>query len=27
ANSKGFLAGSQTTGHELGRVEEILGFI
>jgi translation initiation factor 6 len=27
ANSNGYLAGSETTGHELGRIEEALGFI
>lgn len=27
ANSKGYVAGSQTTGHELGRIEDALGFI
>ncbi|MEM2934047.1 MAG: translation initiation factor IF-6 [Methanocellales archaeon] len=27
ANSKGYLAGSMTTGFELGRIEEALGFI
>jgi translation initiation factor 6 len=27
ANSKGYVAGSDTTGHELGRVEDVLGFI
>lgn len=27
ANSKGFMAGSKTTGYELGRIEEALGFI
>lgn len=27
ANSKGYLAGSDTTGPELGRIEEALGFI
>lgn len=27
ANSKGYAAGSKTTGHELGRIEEVLGFI
>ncbi len=27
ANSKGYLAGSETTGPELGRIEEALGFI
>ncbi|MDW7731733.1 MAG: translation initiation factor IF-6 [Methanolobus sp.] len=26
ANSKGYVAGSQTTGHELGRIEDALGF-
>lgn len=26
-NSKGYAAGSETTGHELGRVEEALGFL
>ncbi|TGC08699.1 translation initiation factor IF-6 [Methanolobus halotolerans] len=26
ANSKGYIAGSQTTGHELGRIEDALGF-
>lgn len=27
ANTKGFVAGSKTTGHELGRIEKALGFI
>jgi translation initiation factor 6 (aeIF-6) len=27
ANSKGYVAGSQTTGHELGRIEDALGFL
>ncbi len=27
ANSKGYVAGSKTTGHELGRIEDALGFI
>jgi translation initiation factor 6 len=27
ANSKSYIAGSETTGHELGRIEEALGFI
>lgn len=27
ANSKGYMAGSETTGPELGRIEEALGFI
>jgi translation initiation factor 6 len=27
ANSKGYLAGAETTGPELGRIEEALGFI
>ena len=27
ANSKGYVAGIETTGHELGRVEDALGFI
>jgi translation initiation factor 6 len=27
ANSNGYLAGSDTTGPELGRIEEALGFI
>jgi translation initiation factor 6 len=27
ANSKGYLAGSATTGIELGRIEEVLGFL
>lgn len=27
ANSKGYVAGSETTGHELGRIEDALGFI
>lgn len=26
ANSKGYVAGSQTSGHELGRIEDALGF-
>jgi len=26
-NSKGYIAGSQTTGHELGRIEDAFGFI
>ena len=26
ANSRGYVAGSQTTGHELGRIEDALGF-
>ena len=27
ANTKGYATGSNTTGHELGRIEEVLGFI
>ncbi len=27
ANSKNFVAGSETTGPELGRIEEALGFL
>ncbi len=27
ANSSGYLAGSDTTGHELGRIEDALGFL
>ncbi|MBP1910229.1 translation initiation factor IF-6 [Methanolobus bombayensis] len=27
ANSKGYVAGSQTTGHELGRIEDALDFL
>ncbi|WP_407356197.1 translation initiation factor IF-6 [Methanolobus sp. WCC5] len=27
ANSKGYVAGSKTTGHELGRIEDALGFL
>jgi translation initiation factor 6 len=27
ANSKNYLAGSDTTGPELGRIEEALGFV
>ncbi|WMW25363.1 translation initiation factor IF-6 [Methanolobus sediminis] len=27
ANSKGYVAGSQTTGHELGRIEDALGLL
>ncbi|WP_094226571.1 translation initiation factor IF-6 [Methanolobus psychrotolerans] len=27
ANSRGYVAGSQTTGHELGRIEDALGFL
>jgi translation initiation factor 6 len=27
ANSKSYLAGSDTTGPELGRIEEALGFV
>ncbi|MGP8328865.1 MAG: translation initiation factor IF-6 [Methanosarcinaceae archaeon] len=27
ANSKGYVVGSKTTGHELGRIEDALGFI
>ncbi|WP_048815445.1 translation initiation factor IF-6 [Methanosalsum zhilinae] len=27
ANSNGYVTGSQTTGHELGRVDDLLGFV
>ncbi len=27
ANSKGFIAGGETTGHEMGRIEDALGII
>ena len=27
ANSKGYIAGSATTGFELGRIEEVFGFL
>jgi translation initiation factor 6 len=27
ANSKGYVAGSVTTGFELGRIEEVFGFL